>query len=64
VVAPVERGLGAARNALRVVEAALREKDIRRPGLGIAFVRIFLTIAGRPVAVRERERPLAQVTGG
>lgn len=55
VSAPVERGLTVTREGFQIGEDALRDRDVRRLGLGTSLT-IFIAIAGLWLAVRRSER--------
>jgi hypothetical protein len=52
---PVSEGLKLAAETQRAGEAALRERDVRRMGLAIALIAIFITIAGLWLTLRRIE---------
>jgi predicted CXXCH cytochrome family protein len=54
---PVEGGLKIAAETRRAGEEAMRERDMRRAGLGVSLVAILATIAGLWLALRRIERP-------
>jgi hypothetical protein len=57
---PVGEGLRIASETYQAGELALRERDRRRMGLGVALVLIAVTLAGLWLALKRLEKPVGQ----
>jgi len=57
---PVAEGLTIAAQTYQAGEQALRERDRRRMGLGVALVLIAVTLAGLWLALKRLEKPAGQ----
>jgi hypothetical protein len=63
---PIKEGLAIAAETHRAGQAALKERDFRRTGLGLALIAILVTIIGLWLAIRSIERrpePEASASG-